>query len=258
MIAAVALGTVFLQTRTITTSFVSESRLALAESSVQSLLDTSITPEMFPANWHSAPINGHATHLSNKEAKRSKSAVSDALKKYKPGFLVKNLNRIHLVESLEFYNLSYGGTCTQDRVYIANKGELLGYTDSFLAGTFHHEFSSVLLTNHLSDFNQSAWKKANPKKFDYVGTGVDALKNGSSSLEYSDSWHVQGFLAEYGTASLEEDFNLFAEGLFSGKSEFWSAYERFEPVRTKANLVIEFYHKLDESFTKEKFQSFRP
>jgi hypothetical protein len=70
-----------------------------------------------------------------------------------------------------------------------------------------------------------------------------------------DELHEEGFLHEYGKASLEEDFNSFAGRLFSGDAGLWRAIEKYPRVKAKADLAIAFYTRLDPSLTTEFFQS---
>lgn len=219
---------------------------------------TRIDTEMFPESWVAGPARANAISLPDHEKSRSQRIVIFALGKYPEEVLKKNLRKVYVVESLEFYGLAYGGTNSNDVVYLSNNGVRNGYTDLFLEGSFHHEFSSILLRNWRSNLNRRDWIASNDPNTKYQGTGTEAVANGSADTRYRDSWHEKGFLAEYGTASIEEDFNMMAEGLFTGSAQFWRAVDKFPRVRSKAKLTIDFYHSLDASFTEEKFRRMQP
>lgn len=209
---------------------------------------------MFPSEWRRAPISARATALAASERSRSMEFVRRAIEKYPPTVVRKNLRAVYLLHSLSFYGLPYGGTYSSDRIYIANRGEGQGFTAKFVEETFHHEFSSILLRNNRHLLETSAWKEINGRKVDYRHSGIKALREGTASIQYDSRFHQWGFLAEYATASMEEDFNMFAEGLFSGSSEFWSAVDRYPRLARKCELAIRFYSRLDPSLNEQFFR----
>jgi hypothetical protein len=76
--------------------------------------------------------------------------MTKALKKYPTSALQKELKAVYFLKSMKFYNIGYGGTNSNDALYLTNNGEMLGYTELYLEQTFHHEFSSILYRNHPS------------------------------------------------------------------------------------------------------------
>ena len=55
----------------------------------------------------------------------------------------------------------------------------------------------------------------------------------------------KGFLVTYSQASIEEYFNLYAEWLFEHPDRLIAAASRYDRVRKKMALAIEFYRKLN-------------
>ena len=214
-----------------------------------------ISPEMFPASWRSGEVDAHAEPLERNQMARSVRAMDKALAKYPAELLAKNLTAIYFAKNLRFYGLSYGGTNSLDSVYIANRGAKAGFTDRFLEAAFHHEFSSILLRNFPDEFDHQAWTDANRAGFSYHSDGTQAVRSGRADTTFRPEFHAQGFLNEYATASVEEDFNTFAEAIFLGDRKFWKAVDLWPRLHAKAMIVIRFYGRRDSNLTEEYFRS---
>src|ERR1700741_38275 len=139
---------------------------------------------MFPASWYGDEISGKGLSLDTAEYARSEKMILKALSKYPVKVITNNLKKIYVLHSIQFYAQTFGGTNSNDVVYVGNKGVQMGYTDEYLEQTFHHEFSSVLLRKHPSYFDEEKWKAANSKDFSYGAGGVEALKSGESGQEF--------------------------------------------------------------------------
>ncbi len=87
-----------------------------------------------------------------------------------------------------------------------------------------------------------------------VPSGVEAIKNGWASLHFDQSLAREGFLNQYATASLEEDFNATAQSIFAGSADFWRAVDRYDALRNKTRLAIQFYQALEPMFTEVYFR----
>ena len=159
-----------------------------------------------------------------------------------------------MLKVIQFYGQKYGGTNSSDRVYISNIGIAYGYNDRYLEKSFHHEFSSVLLRKYPRYFNKKAWK--NLSKLPYDLGGVNALKQGKDSQTIDSSFNINGFLYQYATSVIENDFDSFAENLFSPAAGFWEAVEKYPLLKKKADIIIGFYNHLNKIFTKQYFLSF--
>jgi hypothetical protein len=212
-----------------------------------------IEPDMFPFSWTTGEINGKARSLDSSEYERSFRILERAMSKYPEGFLNQYLDKIYVVEYLEFFGVEYGGTNTDRIVYMANSGEISGYTDLYLEQTFHHELSSILFYEHPEFFNERKWKQQN-HGFDYGDGGVSAIQNDVASTEISHEYATLGVLSQYATSALEEDFNTFAEQLFCASQEFWKLVDTSPLLYEKAKIIIDFYTKLNPVFTEAYFR----
>lgn len=209
---------------------------------------------IYPSSWYVSPVNGEAIALSDKhEISRSLDAIKKALKKYPSAIITSNLKKIYLLSGMHFYGVPYGGTSSSNTVYIGNQGENNGYTDHYLEQVFHHEFSSILLTNYEKDFPSNEWNGLLPKGMEYGKGGAEAIINKQDSYKNEKQYHEKGFLCQYSTSSQEEDVNTIAENLFISSPDFWSITDKYSILKKKRDLLIAFYSKIDPIFTYEYF-----
>ncbi len=219
---------------------------------------TTVHGEMFPESWRKAPISAEATALESKETARSLKVVLRSMEKYPAGVLKQNLKEVYVSKRIAFYGLVYGGTNSLDVVYVSNDGEVKGFTSEYIQGAFHHEFSSILLRNFGANLDMKAWRASQPSGFKYRGDGTSSLREGTASTRYEAEYHKQGFLAQYATSSLEEDFNMMAEGMLTGNPDFWKAIDAHPLLKSKLAAVAKFYGKLDPVFTESYFRKLTP
>lgn len=213
---------------------------------------------MFPFDWYIGEVDAQARALPLNEIERSKVAVSSALQKYPVDVITDNLDKIYILRQINFYGVDYAGTYSDDKLFMANSGVDKGYTLSFLEQSFHHEFSSILYWNYSEYFDKDAWLGANENGdsiyFDELG-GAGAMISGQDSDYFDEYYHEMGFLYEYATSSFENDLNSFAENLFKPESEFWEVVDKYERLRKKVEILIDFYNEIDSVFTEEYFRN---
>jgi hypothetical protein len=209
---------------------------------------------IFPKSWLTNEINGKATPLDSAEFERSKKVIIKALNKYPAELIKKHLSKVYVVSSLEFYGQSYGGTNSTSDIYLTNRGKDWGYSDFWIEQAFHSEFSSILFRNYSFLFDKKKWVSYN-KDIQYGESGTQALKEGKASTEFDFELNKRGILAQYGTASIEEDFNMFAHNIFLSTTGFWEIGKMHKRIFKKTNQVIEFYNRIDSRFNLAYFQA---
>lgn len=215
--------------------------------------------EIFPDHWLKAPISAHVVRLKPQEEIRSKSAVVNAIVKYPRKVIRDNLRAVYVLRSLNFYNVDFGATYYENKLYLANDGIVMGYTDLFIEQSFHHEFSSILYFNYKNDFNEAAWNLCNPTGFTYHDEetgGVAALKNNEDGTTFGSYYNSQGFIDQYAQSSMENDINELAQQLFAPDANFWQTVNEYPLLRKKVRLLIAFYHSINEEFTYDYFKNF--
>jgi hypothetical protein len=204
--------------------------------------------KMFPESWYDDEINAQAASLNLGELKRSIAVVFKALDKYPVEFLKKNLKEVYILNYISFYGVEYGGTNSNDVVYITNQGILNGYTDEYVEQLFHAEFSSIVLRNYADANYDNDWFSINSKEFIYGDGGVTEIKTGKAGLEYAEDYFKNGFLYEYAMSGSENDFNSIAKNLFCPSENFWDLYGTYIKISKKINFTIELYNSADSSF----------
>lgn len=213
---------------------------------------------IFPESWQATPISARAESISPKEIDRTQSIIDRALSKYPLSLLQENLAGVYCLGMMQFYDVGYGGTNSENAVYIANAGRFNGYTDQYIEQTFHHEFSSILLRNYPALLDTIAWKKINMNGFDYDDpeNGIGAIRDHRSSI-VSDTFLCQkGFLTQYAMSSLENDFNTLSQNIFQPVSNFWWIADHYPRIGEKVKLLIGFYRQIDPVFTESYFRRF--
>ena len=234
--------------------------------------------DMFSEEWLAEPVAIDSKPILEIFAPKYLDIILDCLKKYPASFITKsNLKRIYLMRELKFCGKYFCGTFDRDRIYIAiaMPGQLLD--NETIEQTFHHEFSHLLFLKYIKNFSVINWRKNLPQNFSYEEDYVDEIYESSErlyyivyrgflnncgypwynfKLEFDDHFLKMGFLFGYATYSLHEDFASIAENLFRPRPEFWDFVSRYEKIREKTQLVIDFYHSIDPIFTEEYFRRF--
>ena len=211
--------------------------------------------DIFPESWTTPRINAQADPLDPEVAASARALVARAFAKYPPAILNENLESVYVVGKLGYSGITAGGTNSRSVVYLADTKR---YSPIDVEGIFHAEFSSILLRNFPTYFDKARWIQINPEDFRYRGEGgVDAIKDNLASTRADEALHERGFINQYGTADLEDDFNSFAERLFMGDAKFWQAYEKYPRVKAKAELAMQFYASLDAKLDSAFFASLR-
>ncbi len=213
---------------------------------------------IFPESWQPAPINARGEMISAREVSRSKTASILALQKYPEALLDKNLSAVYWLKNMHFYDVGYGGTNSNNALFLTNDGEVLGYTMKYMEQTLHHEFSSILYRNYKKLFSDSTWIAANAYNFDYTDpeAGVGAIRKNASSQDIDTALCAIGMLTQYAMSGLENDLNTFAQNLFCPSPGFWKVVDNYPRIRTKVSLLISFYNKLAPLFTETYFRQF--
>jgi len=225
-----------------------------------------------PKSWIEDPIHAETEPLDESLREEAGTIIAAAYGKYPIELREKFLAGVHIVGSLRFYDVGYGGT------YLANgKKIVLVYRDTFdpvgFEQRFHHEFSSILLKQNESLFEKERWTKANAAGFSYRAGGIIEEQNGdrseatrvlaaeqertggsgSSLLHLDPELMKQGFLTPYNRVSIEQDFNETTAHLFTNP-ELWVFCERYPRIDQKVDVAIDFFRRLNPKFDRLYFR----
>ncbi|MGB3341427.1 MAG: hypothetical protein WBB37_08100 [bacterium] len=148
--------------------------------------------------------------------------------------------------------MDFAGTIGENTVFVTLRDGLW-----YVENVFHHELNHMLSDRHYALFNREKWKSFNPSDFNYKGRYAPwtyVVNHGTSQPWFDTTYLHQGFLSEYSKTRLCEDFARYAEALFMSEKRFWDAFDKYERVREKAKLTIDFYTRLDSMFTEDYFR----
>lgn len=200
----------------------------------------------FPRSWLKAPISGKGAAIDISDLPRLTRLIQTFAERYPPEVLRENLKQIYLVADLQFYGKSFGATNSADAVYLRNGNAKGLYRDAFLVARLHSEFSSILMRKY--QFPKAEWAQLNPDDFKYSGTGVEVL--GQKDL-YGQTPELleRGFLVRYSQSSMENDFNMISDWLFTRPAELAKLAAEHRQLAAKRQLAIDFYKQIDRGFT---------
>ncbi|MEO7312505.1 MAG: hypothetical protein ABIX01_19120 [Chitinophagaceae bacterium] len=212
---------------------------------------------IFPTDWQGGTINASGEGMNASEIVRTKKVLTVALSKYPEALMVANLKAVFFLKDMSFYGVGYGGTNSTSELYLTNNGTDKGYTDKYVEQTFHHEFSSILLRNHITLLDTAGWRKAS-NDFSYTDSldGVGAIIKNEASQEIDTILCKRGILTQYALSGMENDVNTFAQNLFKPENAFWSVVAKYPSIHKKTLMLINFYHKLNPLFCEAYFKKF--
>jgi len=214
-----------------------------------------VSRDVFPPEWLEDDPEFTYRPVRTDERERTVRLVREAMDVYPKSLLRGNLDIVYGFGELGFDGYDYAGTYSYGTLFIVNAGRSEGFTDHWVRAAFHHELSSVLYYNNPGLLDEAEWNAVNGSAFEYQFGAGEEYSDYDDDLTYKEEHHQLGFLSAYGKTSIEEDFNTFAEALFSGEYRFWRIADQHPRVRKKARLAIAFYSELDPSFTEEFFRS---
>ncbi len=178
--------------------------------------------------------------------------LQKAFEKYPIEMLKQHLKGIYFAGEIDQAGFKYGGSYDPFRhiIYIVNNGH---QTENDSIGTFHHEFSSLLLSSR--SFFINPWTDQNPKDFQYLGeiydTFNDLEKEIDLSRESTKQDYEKGFMSIYGQTNFGNDFNEYARIIFTYPEKFKKIMDQYPRVRAKFLIFLEFYHEVDPVFTED-------
>jgi hypothetical protein len=200
--------------------------------------------EYFSDKQRSSPILAKGTQIELDQADSVMAIVRKFLSSYSAGVLRKNLTRVCISETLEFYGKAYGGTSSYNSIYISVNRKK-NPTNSFILGTLHSEFSSILQRNYAFPYDK--WNDINEKTWKYPDNPLELLGSGNP-YEQTEERLDRGFIVKYSEASIEQDFNMFVRYLMQDRSLVLDVASKHTRIWKKLQLVIKFYGEIDESF----------
>jgi len=195
-----------------------------------------------PASWLEPPISGAGTAATEEEQIRVIPVIYGFLGRYPEEVIEDNLRAIYLSHDLFFYGQSYGGTNSLDAIYMTSRGEDEGYTQDYLEGLLHHEFSSILMRNY--GFPETEWRAINPPDFVYSENDIWVVED-DGLYDQPPVLLRDGFITQYATTTFENDVNVLAEWLFVQPDRLEGLSASYPAIAEKVALLRAFYLGVD-------------
>jgi hypothetical protein len=157
-------------------------------------------------------------------------------------FLSNNIEEIVLLRKLSLNGQEVGGLSDGSKIYMCLDyyTNIENYRDNTYYIDLNHEFSSNILSK-MSYAKKLIWRIG----FDMYDHSVEYLKkcltNRTFSRYVSETLLRNGFLANYSLTNMENDFNVYAEKLFSGDQELLKFKKEYPNVARKLSLLKEAY-----------------
>lgn len=198
--------------------------------------------------WRGNPANGKASPISDYELARFSKLLPRFFQSYPVAIIQNDLQAIKLSAALEFHGVSYGGTSHGATLYLTSTGHANGYTDEYIAQLFHHEFSSLLMRKY--PFPVKQWTASNQPDFTYAKNTTEILRSirEDRDMTGNEALYKNGFLSKYAMSTLENDFNTYAETLFTDPMQLARLVKTYPKIKQKYQLLKRFYLGIDPGF----------
>jgi len=167
----------------------------------------------------------------------SLTGIEDALAIYPSGFVTSQIDAIFISGEMFFEGMSAGGTYHHSWIIVASTTDPAGESnyDSALYGV-HHELSSFIY--HQSSIISRFWGDLMPVDWQVKNGYKETLAINNMPIDYKN-----GFLNNYATTSVENDFNTYAEFVFARSEELIELAKTHSLVAKKLRLFIDAYSK---------------
>lgn len=203
--------------------------------------DTFFVP---PYEAKDAKLGGDiATAVTSAAIVPALDGIEDALRVYPPGFFGQHCKAIFLCGSLRFEGVPAGGTWRKSWIILSASdafGEKGVYKNVYSG--VHHEFSSTVWAR-FPELGQP-WGALVPTRWRATSNEKQVLQATDTLLESASD----GFLSPYGATNLENDFNVYAETVFTNPAHVEKQAAQYPVVAKKLALLMDAYIQLDARF----------
>ena len=181
------------------------------------------------------------TQPSDSQIEKVIPSIRIFIKKYGVSFLNKNLKPIYLATDLRFDGNPVSGLSNGDWIWL----DLDDYTtSSYYEEVLHHEFSSSIFRN-LSSTQQNIWESTSILWYDtsneyFLKCLLEFTKFGRLESEFI---YEKGFLMNYSRTNRENDFNVYAQKMFSHPNKLLRISNNYNRIKEKAKKFKELYRK---------------
>lgn len=161
------------------------------------------------------------------------------LNSYSSSLLSTSLSRLFLVKDIQYLNSSVGGISDGKNILV-NLNNYPGDLNMVYGTILHHEFSSNIYKNN-SFTSRISWKLNGNYYVDTVEFLKTCLDNSTFAWEESSQLYKMGFIRNYSRTNPENDFNVYAETLFTKPQKIKQLAIEYPLIRKKLIHFKQFY-----------------
>lgn len=175
---------------------------------------------------------------SEEKLEESLILLPGILDKYPKTVLDETLRRIWFYDDLLVDGVDFAGTYGENEVFIS-------ISDLQSIGlTIHHEISTLLLMKY--PFDITGWVNSSSEKVPYQLSFESSTKD--YSLLGNEELFTEGYLSQYSTKDPENDFNMYAETIFSNPEVMEKLVNTYPKIKERYEHVKKFYLSIDSEF----------
>lgn len=174
--------------------------------------------------------------------------IEAGLDQYPPGFVARLIHAIFICGQLRMGGVEAGGTAGPAWIIVAAPSDL--GTEGIRTGSLldvHHELSSFVL--RVNPATRAQWSEFAPAGWNFVEDAAGALHRADASTPSPET----GFLSAYGATNLENDFNVYAEKMFTEPDNLARLAQAHPLIRRKLDFVRAKYVAIEPEFA-ERFR----
>jgi hypothetical protein len=180
---------------------------------------------------------------------RYPAILQRAFSKYPVGVIKFYLNGIHFAGEIDQAGFKFRGSYDPFGriVYLVEDGE---NTDEAIS-TFHHEFSSLLVSSN--SFDVDAWTNQNTKDFKYLGDVLDTWEAANKVIQSVADIECfeNGIVSGYGLTNYGNDFSEYSAMIMTYPERFKKIMDQYPRARGKFLIWLKFYQEIDPIFTED-------
>jgi hypothetical protein len=204
-----------------------------------------------PADFWTPPFKPQDATAPGVEMKRAElrnvaialKGIDAALEKYPPGFVARLIHAVFICGNLRMGGAEAGGTAGPAWIILAAPSDIgeEGIRVGSLLGV-HHELSSFVL--RVNPATQAQWSEFAPAGWSFVEDAGGALGRAHAPTPSPET----GFLSAYGATNPENDFNVYAEKMFTEPDGLEQLARQHSLIRRKLDFVRAAYAAIDPRF----------
>jgi hypothetical protein len=209
--------------------------------------DTFFVPPYHPTD--ARIVNGVATSVDMAALPPALDGIEQSLAIYPPGFVAQHCKAIFICGSLMLGGAAAGGTYGPAWIILVAT-QKVGETGIFETARLgvHHELSSLVW--NANPRLRTRWAAELPSDWRPAASPAEELAAAHPEVEREmlEDSRRDGFLSAYGATSIENDFNVYAETIFTDANRVPRLAKSQPRVARKAGLLMAAYIDLDASF----------